>query len=174
MVQIDIAKVKVGMFWYEDDTFSFDKTTRKKIKAIVELVENNTIYGDITASELFDIYEKDVNWEQAKSFFEEFSYPCKENEKIVWYDIVQFKSVRDHYNEVRRAFKKLRTVSLFRLFRSSKSKPCRMSLYWSSTEVTDLLAEPVLFSEKSCGCTGGGRKKKTCFYVRPVLALKVA
>ena len=48
--KIDITQVGVGMFWYEDDTFSFDRTTDKKIKAIVELVENNVIYGDLTAS----------------------------------------------------------------------------------------------------------------------------
>ena len=58
--KIDITQVGVGMFWYEDDTFSFDRTTDKKIKAIVELVENNVIYGDLTASELFDIPEKEL------------------------------------------------------------------------------------------------------------------
>ena len=39
--------IKPGMFWYEDDTFSFYRITGKKIKAIVELVENDVIYGGV-------------------------------------------------------------------------------------------------------------------------------
>ena len=56
--KISIKQVKAGMFWYEDDTFSFGKIADKKLKAVVELVYNGVIYGDLTASELFDIPEK--------------------------------------------------------------------------------------------------------------------
>ena len=87
--KIDITQVKVGMIWYEDDTFSFD-ILPKKIKAVVELVKGGIIYGDLTASELFAIPERPMSWFSAKQFFDKFSYLCKDNEKIVWYSIKQF------------------------------------------------------------------------------------
>ena len=154
--KIDITQVGVGMFWYEDDTFSFDRTTDKKIKAIVELVENNVIYGDLTASELFDIPEKELTWYGAKRFYKEFSYSRRKNENIVWYDIDQLKSVYGNYNAIKKAFKKLH-------------KPFREKMYWSSTERGSMYARYLSFSS--------GRRKDNVKYiflsVRPVLALKV-
>lgn len=91
-------RVKPGCYWYEDDTFSKSRIPDKKIKAIVELVEGCFIYGDLTASELFSIDEQRLSYNDAKKFFEEFSYPCKENEKIVWYDIHQLHEIHKHYS----------------------------------------------------------------------------
>ena len=70
--KIDINQVKPGMIWYEDNTFSFDKQADKKIKAIVELVENGVIYGDLMASEMHDISDVEITWPDAKKFFKEF------------------------------------------------------------------------------------------------------
>ena len=86
-------KVKPGMFWFEDDTFSVDRIEGKKIKAIVELVRYSVIYGDLTASELFDIEEKYLNYYDAKDYLENFSYPCKNGEKIVSYDLYQIQDL---------------------------------------------------------------------------------
>ena len=88
-----LPKVKPGMFWFEDDTFSVDRIEGKKIKAIVELVRYSVIYGDLTASELFDIEEKYLNYYDAKDYLENFSYPCKNGEKIVSYDLYQIQDL---------------------------------------------------------------------------------
>ena len=148
--------IKPGMFWYEDDTFSCYRITDKKIKAIVELVENDVIYGDLTASELFDIPERRMSWFSAKQFFDKFSYPCGENEKIVGYNIDQLQSVYKNYNAVKEAFSKL-------------NKMYRKSVYWSSTENGTMVAGVLDFS------SGYRGYYHEChyLYVRPVLALKI-
>ncbi|MBR5154545.1 MAG: DUF1566 domain-containing protein [Alphaproteobacteria bacterium] len=154
----DYDNIKPGMFWYEDDTFSINRTMDKKIKAIVELVEDGIIYGDLTASELFDVYEKDMTWNDVRKFFEKFSYPCQKNEKIVWYSIEQFETVYKHYKAIKKAFEKLH-------------KPFRGVWYWSSTERSSMLAWGVNFGS---GNRGTYTKRRSLLYVRPVLALKVS
>ena len=91
-------RVKPGYYWYEDDTFSKSRIPDKKVKAIVELVEEDCIYGDLTVSELFPIDEQRLSYDNAEKFFEEFSYPCKDNEKIVWYDIYQLSKIKEYYS----------------------------------------------------------------------------
>lgn len=95
--QREERRVKPGYYWYIDNTFSKDRIPDKKVKAIVELVDGCFIYGDLTASEIFDIEEQQLTWNEAKKFFEEFSYPCVEYEKIVWYDISQLHKVQKAY-----------------------------------------------------------------------------
>ena len=155
--RINITQVKSGMFWYDDDTFSSERVPDKKIKAIVELVENGIIYGDLTASELFDITEKKLTWGEAIEFFLGFPYPCKENEKIVWYNIQQLQKVYDNYDVVKKTFEKLH-----KSFREGK--------YWSSTESPGQSAWILYFNF-------GFKYSYLKFYknyIRPVLALKVA
>ena len=41
--------VCVGMFWYYDNTFSFDLVPHKVVKAVVEYIDDEYIYGDLTA-----------------------------------------------------------------------------------------------------------------------------
>ena len=160
---IDITQVEIGMFWYEDDTFSFDRITNKKIKAIVELVENGIIYGDLTASELFDILEMHLTWFKAKQFFDKFYYPCGENEKIVWYNINQLQSVYKNYNAVKETFSKL-------------DKMYRRLEYWSSTEHKSSVNDSNTFALDINFNTGSRLvdHQYNCFYIRPVLALKVS
>jgi len=153
-VLIDITKVEAGMFWYEDNTFSKERELGKKIKAIVELVENGIIYGDLTASELFDIKEEMLNWENAKAFIEKFSYPCQKNEKVVWYERKQLVKVYRTYKLVKEVFCKI-------------GKPFRKGFYWSSTEYSSTKAWTLYF-------LSGGRWydiKYSNNYVRPVLSL---
>ena len=154
--KIDITQVKVGMIWYEDDTFSFDRITGKKIKAIVELVEGGIIYGDLTASELFEIEEQDLTWHRAMRYIENFSYPCQKNEKIVLYSLKQFVKLSATYEHVRRTFDKIH-------------KQCRECWYWSSTERSSTHAWDLDFS----GGSKYNASKTNASYVRPVLALKV-
>ena len=148
--------IKPGMFWYEDDTFSFDRIADKKIKAIVELVENGIVYGDLTASELFDFSEKDMGWYSTEKFFKEFSYPCKANEKIVWYNIDQLQNVYDNYIAVEKTFDKIH-------------KPCRRKYYWTSTIVSKY-AMILCFTDGTSSC----HNKCSHFYFRPVLASKIS
>ena len=153
-VAIDISLVEPGMFWYDDNTFSYERLTSKKIKAVVELVENGVIYGDLTASELSDIKEQKLPWDDAKRFIEEFSYPCQENEKIVWYDIGQLEKVYSTYELVKQAFYRV-------------GKPFRKGYYWSSTETSSTNALVLHF-------LSGDRwyyLKYGSDYVRPVLSL---
>ena len=159
--KIDITQVKVGMIWYEDDTFSFD-ILPKKIKAVVELVKGGIIYGDLTASELFCIPERPMSWFSAKQFFDKFSYPCKDNEKIVWHNIDQLQSVYKNYNAVKEAFSKL-------------NKMYRKSVYWSSTEYKSSVKDSNTFALDIDFNTGSRLvdHQYNCFYVRLVLALKV-
>jgi len=153
--KIDITQVKVGMFWYEDDTFSFDRIMDKKIKAIVELIEDGVVYGDLTASELFDVPDVEITWRDAERFFKEYSYPCRENEKIVWYNIKQFQGIYDNYNAIKKAFDKLQ-------------KLYRIGIYWSSVEYYTTTAWYWNFYH---GERGFQDKNRYC-YIRPVLALK--
>ena len=108
--KIDITQVETGMYWYCDNTFSFDRRFDKKIKAIVELVESGKIYGDLTASELYNIKEKAFNWFDGKSYIKSFSYPCNKNEKIVSYDYYQIQKIgwAEGYKRIRMAFEQIR------------------------------------------------------------------
>jgi len=155
--KISIKQVKAGMFWYEDDTFSFGKIADKKLKAVVELVRNGIIYGDLTASELFDIPEKCMNWFEARRFFKEFSYPCKENEEIVWYDNSMFDEIYDAYSPVEKAFEELH-------------KPYRSGNYWSSTEYGNDYAWYLYFIDGHRWILDKYRHN----YVRPTIALEVS
>lgn len=156
--KIDIMQVKVGMIWYEDDTFSFD-ILPKRSKAIVELVEytTSTVFGDLTASELFEIKEVGLPWHETKMYIEKFSYPCQMDEKIVWYSIEQLKKVYMMYERVRRTF-------------DIVYKQCRKEMHWSSTENSAYNAWALHFNY------GGSYNfnKYNSYYVRPVLALKVS
>lgn len=121
--KIDICQVKPGMIWYEDDTFSFERLTGKKIKAIVELVDNGVIYGDLTVSEVRYIPEKYMTWYEAKDFFQEGDHRSDRLENFVWYNRHLLRKVHDNYNAVKKAFEKLH-------------KPCRKARYWSSSDKT--------------------------------------
>ena len=52
-----LSKIKLGMIWYEDDSFSFERIANKRIKAVVELINDGFIYGDLTVSEIININE---------------------------------------------------------------------------------------------------------------------
>ena len=103
-------RVKPGYYWYEDDTFSKSKSPNKKVKAIVELIEEGYIYGDLTASDIFPIKELQLSYDDAKKFFESFSYPCKKNEKLVWYDIYKLCQIQKHYDSIYDAFIKISKI----------------------------------------------------------------
>ncbi len=153
----DYPNIKPGMFWYEDDTFSFDKIKGKKIKAIVELVEDGFVYGDLTASELFEIEERYLGWCSAMWYINAFSYPCQKNEKIVLYSIKQFENLCATYTYVRRTFDQIH-------------KRCRKDWYWSSTECYPKFAWGLYFSSG----IRNDHDKHSYLYVRPVLALKIS
>ena len=67
--QKNIPKIKAGMFWYYDETFSVDLLDDKKIKAVVELVDPilGVVYGDIL------IPDKKMKWAKAEKYIEFFN-----------------------------------------------------------------------------------------------------
>lgn len=161
------CRIKPGMFWFEDDTFSYEKIEGKKIKAIVELVRYGYIYGDLTASELFDIEEKYLNWYDAKDYLENFSYPCKNGEKIVSYDLYQIQDLAIAnccvetdtsyfcYPYVREAFKKI-------------NKKYRHGKNWCFHDCERDWMTAIEFTD-DINIISYSKKKDPCF-VRPVLA----
>ncbi len=163
-------KVETGMFWFEDDTFSFDKIEGKKIKAIVELVRYGFVYGDLTASELFDIEEKYLNWYDAKDYLANFSYPCKNGEKIVSYDLYQIQDLAIAnccvktdtscfcYPYVREAFKKI-------------NKKYRHGKNWCFHDCERDSMTAIEFTD-DINIISYSKKKDPCF-VRPVLAVYI-
>lgn len=153
---IDISQIQVGMFWYEDNSFSFQRMPNKRIKAIVELIEGNIVYGDLTASEIVSIKEQDKEWHEIKCYIEHFPYCCSKNEKIVQYSIVQLENVYKQYKKVRKSFKVL-------------SKPYRKGYYWSSTSYDVTIGWGFIFDngfKYEC-------MKNIISHIRPVIALKI-
>lgn len=67
--QKNIPKIKAGMFWYTDDTFSVELLDSKTVKAVVELVDTDfgIVYGDIF------IPDKKMKWLEAKKYIEFFN-----------------------------------------------------------------------------------------------------
>lgn len=81
----EITKIEPGMIWYEDDTFSFSVIKGKRIKAVVELIDtyDNFIYGDLTASTIYDIQERRLSCYKARKRIANLFSICKEGESIV-------------------------------------------------------------------------------------------
>mgnify|MGYP004455276847 FL=1 len=69
--QKNIPKIKAGMFWYDDDTFSADLIADKKVKAVVELVDTSlgVVYGDIFVQAKRMLYSEALKYIK---FFNEF------------------------------------------------------------------------------------------------------
>lgn len=153
--KVDITQVKVGMFWFEDDTFAFERILHKKIKAVVEHIKNGVIYGDLTVSELSEIKERLLNWDNAKSYLANLSYPCKKGEKIVWYNASTIRYILSHYAQVKKAF-------------TLTNKMPRTDGYWSCEEYKEKYAFYASPQGRQCW-----KSKSHLFYIRPVLSLKV-
>ena len=151
-------RVKPGCYWYEDDTFSKSRIPDKKVKAIVELIEEDCIYGDLTTSELFPIDEQQLSYDEAKKFFEEFSYPCKENEKIVWYDIHQLHEIHKHYS-----------MKIERVVMGMSKSPRRRG-QWSCSECLTLEENAFIMDFHYNDCFDTPKVNENA--VRPVIAMK--
>ena len=109
--------VCVGMFWYYDNTFSFGIIPNKQIKAVVEHIDNEFIYGDLTATpniqEFIGPYCKSkVN--NASFGIEEYlngiPYTCDDNEKIVCYSYLQMEQVQASYERIELSLKKIGNI----------------------------------------------------------------
>lgn len=151
-------RVKPGCYWYEDDTFSKSRIPDKKVKAIVELIEGDCIYGDLTASELFPIDEQRLSYNDAKKFFEEFYYPCKDNEKIVWYDIYQLGKIKEHYS-----------MKIERVVMGMSKSPRRRG-QWSCSECLTLEENAFIMDFHYNDCFDTPKVNENA--VRPVIAMK--
>lgn len=152
----EISRIKAGMFWYEDNTFSFKRLANKKIKAIVELVEDGVIYGDLTASELFYVEEKVCKQSQAMEYIDDFSYLCKEGEKVICYDRRLFELVYKQYSFVKKSFERI-------------NQPYRITSYWTNEKASSEYGYIIDFTRASQSIVSQHEE----YAVRPVLALKV-
>ena len=155
--KIDITQVKVGMIWYEENAFSFDRLPDKKIKAVVELVKDGVIYGDLTASELIEVKEECLSWSRAKSYICNLRYPCKRDEKIVNYDLSLAYYASAEYAAVENSFKLI-------------GKEARRGMYWTADCRDEYYGYTVGFCFANIQAVA---YKRSDFRVRPVLALKV-
>lgn len=111
----DVNHINPGFWWYEGDVFSPDILPGLRKKAIVELVDkkNKIIYGDLTASQLYNLSETPfMTYYGIKNYIANFSYPCAANEKIVWYDKNLFSRLYTSYHDVRRAYANCRSHNL--------------------------------------------------------------
>ena len=156
LTKANLSQIEVGMIWYEDDTCSFDWLPIKSMKAIIECIDENKIYGDLTISDCFKITEHEFDWDDAKRYFENFSYPCKENEKIVWYSKKLLEKVANNYHVV--------SITFDFLWRKA-----REGFYWSSTELNSTAAWVKDFSNGSRDTYS----KDNNFCVRPVLEFEL-
>lgn len=159
----DFVNIQPGMFWYEDDTFSFKKLDSKRIKAIVELVENTGIYGDLTASEIYRFHEVTKNWFASIRYINNFPYKCNYNERVVMYDGDQLKSIRANYKAVQKSFQLI-------------DKPYREGAYWTPEEFNVRYACIVRFRDginDTNDLAFAEDKDRRPSHLRPVIALRV-
>ena len=137
----EINKIKPGYFWYHDDTFSKDFLPNKELKALVEIVEDKVIYGNLTVNahyeEYFAEYKKQSTWKGCRDFrsvyvfsalryltFDELSkllnsdiYPCKQNEKLVLYTRRQFEELKKVGNMLEKILIKFKNpYKVFRVY----------------------------------------------------------
>lgn len=155
--EIADTQVKVGMLWFEDDTFSFERVPNKKIKAIVELIDQGIIYGDLTASEILNVEEKNLNWYEAQEYIMCFPYRCKSREWITWHDDYRINAIYQNYQKVQETFRLI-------------GKPCRQGRQWCSSRKNSYTGIAKNFDT-------GRRYANYGFtvptYVRPILARKI-
>ena len=104
--------VCVGMFWYIDNTFSYDLLP-KPIKAVVEYIDDEYIYGDLTASSL--IGEVICTYSRGyKNLFciddviESSAYKCEADEDIVCYNYSQMEQVCNSYALVKMSLERIK------------------------------------------------------------------
>ncbi len=155
--EIDYTHVKVGMLWFEDDTFSFERVPNKKIKAIVELIDQGFIYGDLTASEILDIEEKKLDWYEALNYITHLSYRCRSMEYITWHDDCRISKIYLNYKMVQDAFNLI-------------GKPYRQERQWSYSKMNSYVGITKNFntgrSFRNYGLTVPA-------FIRPVIARKI-
>lgn len=152
--RIDITKVKIGMFCYEDNTFSFEILADKRRKGIVELIDDINIYIDLTASEISDINEKKLDWKGIFSYTRGLIF-IPRAERIIWYGIDDLLKVYCHYEPVRKTFEMI-------------GKPCRRDFNWTITFISGNRGMGVNFDN-------GKIERDTIsnpHYYRPVLRLR--
>jgi len=152
-----IPNVKKGMIWYEDDTFSFERMTNKKIKAVVELINDGFVFGDLTVSELINVEEKHLNWEKILIELRYLSREFKERQFITWQDGDELLNVCNGYDVVRKTFVML-------------GKSPRNGVYWTSRVSSSVLRTGILLDFNSAKLIEDNIENSYLF--RPVLKFK--
>ena len=158
--------VCVGMYWYYDNTFSFDIIPDKMIKAVIEYIDDEYIYGDLTASpainEIECAFEKNklLNSLGIKEFIECLPYTCDDKEEIICYSYSQTEYLSNTYDMVK--------ASLERIGKLPRKEDLKYS-YWTTD--TDGNYRRV-FSFDSRRHTRHWMSKGSTAYYRPVLRMK--
>ena len=130
------------------------KIKGKKIKAVVELVENGVIYGNLTVSQLCKV-ERVVlrSWYELKEWIENFKYPFKPNEYLAWYTREQLLKVWQNKALVQKRI---------------KPDGRHQNFEFTSTEVNSYCAYMLYFGKEDSFTKGNSTS-----YV-PIIALKVS
>ena len=154
----NFSKIKLGMIWYEDDTFSFEQIADKRIKAVVELIKDGFIYGDLTVSEIMDMKENQLNWETILMDIKFLSRDFNGIQSITWFDVDELAEVYNHYDVVRKTFAML-------------GKSPRNGIYWTISVSSGELNTGFLLDFTSGKIIEEHIEKRYGF--RPVLKMKI-
>lgn len=155
--ELDNTQVKVGMLWFEDDTFSFERVPNKKIKAIVELIDRDIIYGDLTVSEIMNIEEKKLDWYNAHNYIMQLPYRCRSREWITWHDDYRIGKIYLNYKRVQDTFNLI-------------GKPYRQGRQWCCSKMNSYVGITKNFDTGRRHTNYGLR---TPAFVRPILARRI-
>lgn len=157
-----LSKIKLGMIWYEDDSFSFELIANKRIKAVVELIKDGIIYGDLTVSEIMDIKENQLNWKDIlhsiRYLSRAFNFNNMYIQSVSWFDIDMLSEVYERYDVVRKTFDML-------------GKSSRKGIYWTKSASSGKLETGFLLDFSSGKIIDEHIEKRYDF--RPVLSLRI-
>ncbi len=157
----EFTKIEPGMIWYEDNTFSFSVIKDKRIKAVVELIDSrdSLIYGDLTASTIYDIQERRLSSDAAWRRLSNLSSICKKGEEIIKMPKDGLLEIAENYNKIKETLIKI------------GKKPRKGYQLAEMTDHQYMTFAVNLYEDNSGGACRGDWKE--VFNFRPVLKLKV-
>lgn len=148
--------IQVGMIWYEGNEFSFAEIEGKKKRAVVELVKDGFIYGDLTVGDDIKICERKLPHKDAKEYIAQFSDICDQNECVILGTHEILGEMCKMYSEVDKTLLQMKKMP-------------RRGCYWSSSSKEKESAVVVYFRNGS----KANWYEHDSLSVRPVLMKKV-
>jgi len=116
-----LCQIKPGMFWYEDNVFSFDLIAGKQVKSVVLAVVGNAIYGDT-------FRERKMKWHEATNYISNFVAKYVKKGEACWYSLEFLEGIRKNETAI--------TQSLVKIGQSRW-----IGSYWTNVEVASNYAK---------------------------------